>query len=42
MNVVNVRHPLVRLAREVNWARFEEAFGGTYADNVGRPGVPTG
>ncbi len=41
VEVVNHQHSLVRLADEVDWARFGEAFGVTYADNVGRPGVPT-
>ena len=39
--MVDRRHALVRLADEVDWARFEEAFGATYDDKVGRPGVPT-
>jgi IS5 family transposase len=34
-------HPLVRLVNEVDWDRFEEVFGITYVDGVGRPGVPT-
>ena len=41
VDVVDRRHPLVRLADEVEWGRFEEAFGVTYAEGVGRPGVPT-
>lgn len=41
VDVVDRRHPLVLLADEVEWGRFEEAFGVTYAEGVGRPGVPT-
>ena len=41
VEVVNRQHSLVRLADEVDWARFGEAFGVTYAEGVGRPGVPT-
>src|SRR5215211_1648433 len=38
--IINARHPLVRLAGRVDWARFDEAFGSLYAE-TGRPGLPT-
>jgi IS5 family transposase len=39
-NVVDSRHPLVRLAALIDWGRFEVAFGALYTDG-GRPGLPT-
>jgi len=42
VHLVDERHPLVRLAGEIDWAAFDEAFGVAYADsNVGRPPAPT-
>ena len=38
---INLQHPLVRLAQQIDWSSFERAFGAQYADEVGRPGVPT-
>src|SRR3712207_1485356 len=40
-NLVDPRHPLVRLAGLTDWARFEAAFGPLYTDAIGRPGLPT-
>jgi transposase, IS5 family len=40
-NLVDPRHPLVRLAKLIDWRRFEDAFGPLYKDGVGRPGLPT-
>jgi hypothetical protein len=40
-NLVDPRHPLVRLAKLIDWQRFEEAFGPLYKDGIGRPGLPT-
>lgn len=39
-NLVDPRHPLVRLAGLIDWARFEAEFGVLYEDG-GRPGLPT-
>lgn len=39
--LVDGRHPLVKLAAEVDWVQFEATFGLTYDDKVGRPGIPT-
>jgi IS5 family transposase len=41
VNLVDRRHPLVRLAGLIDWGRFEAAFGSLYAETVGRPGLPT-
>src|SRR5215212_5286709 len=38
--IINARHPLMRLAGLIDWARFDEAFGSLYAE-TGRPGLPT-
>jgi IS5 family transposase len=40
-NLVDRRHPLVRLAGLIDWGRFEAAFGPLYTDATGRPGLPT-
>ena len=40
-NLVDPRHALVRLARLIDWGRFEAAFGPLYTDGIGRPGLPT-
>jgi len=39
-NMNDMRHELVRLARLIDWKRFEAAFGDLYAEK-GRPGLPT-
>lgn len=38
--MIDMRHELVRLAALIEWKRFDEAFGGLYAEK-GRPGLPT-
>ena len=40
-NIVDARHPLVRLAGLVDWQHFEAAFGALYKDGIGRPALPT-
>ena len=40
-NLVDRRHPLVRLAGLIDWGRFETEFGPLYTDAIGRPGLPT-
>ena len=40
-NLVDRRHPLVRLAGLIEWERFAVAFGPLYREGVGRPGLPT-
>ena len=39
-NLVDPRHPLARLAKLIDWGRFEAEFGALYTDG-GRPGLPT-
>lgn len=34
-------HPLYRLADAIDWSRFEAELGALYAEDVGRPGLPT-
>jgi IS5 family transposase len=41
VNLVDPKHPLVRLAGLIDWERFATAFGPLYRDGVGRPGLPT-
>jgi IS5 family transposase len=40
-NVIDTGHGLVKLAKTVDWDRFEEVFGATYCADNGRPGVST-
>lgn len=39
--IIDMSHPLIRLGAEVDWERFNEAFGKTYHENNGRPGSNT-
>jgi IS5 family transposase len=39
--IVDMSHPLIRLGAQVDWERFDEAFGKTYDANNGRPGSST-
>ena len=41
VNLVDRRHPLVRLAGLIDWDRFATAFGALYREDVGRPGLST-
>ena len=40
-NIIDARHPLVRLAGLIEWQQFEAAFGALYKDGIGRPALPT-
>ena len=40
-NIIDRRHPLVRLARLIDWPVFEGRFGALYVEGAGRPGLPT-
>lgn len=40
-NIIDQRHPLVRLARLIDWRVFEERFGALYTEAAGRPALPT-
>jgi IS5 family transposase len=39
--IIDMGHPLVKLARTVDWAFLEQQFGAVYADTAGRPPLPT-
>lgn len=39
-NIINPRHELVRLAAEIDWQRFNEAFEPLFTD-IGNPALPT-
>ena len=39
--IIDPRHALVRLAKAIDWAVFDEAFGALYSETTGRPGLPT-
>jgi transposase, IS5 family len=40
-NLLNERHPMVRLAREIDWHGFDEYFGTYYSGGKGRPATST-
>ena len=39
--MLNMRHSLIVLAREIDWDGFDEKFGTLYKEDFGRPGLPT-
>ncbi len=39
--IIDLRHPLVRLARETDWGFLERTFGEAYEDGPGQPPLPT-
>lgn len=39
--MIDLKHPLVKLAESINWSRFDEQFGQTYCEENGRPGIRT-
>jgi transposase, IS5 family len=39
--IIDMRHPLVALARQVDWAFLERTFGEAYTDGPGQPPLPT-
>jgi len=39
--MINPGHPLVSLAEAINWMEFEQEFGPLYAEEMGRPALPT-
>jgi IS5 family transposase len=38
--MLDPKHPLIRLANAIDWEYFEKEFGKFYVENVGRPGKP--
>lgn len=40
-NLLDERHPLVRLARQIDWRALDEHFGAYYSEGKGRPGIST-
>jgi IS5 family transposase len=39
--IIDLRHPLVKLAHETDWAFLERTFGEAYTDGPGQPPLPT-
>jgi hypothetical protein len=39
--IIDLKHPLVALGRTVDWGVLEREFGAVYADDPGRPPLPT-
>jgi transposase, IS5 family len=40
-HIVDMNHPLAKLARTTGWTFLEESFGAVYEDDPGRPPLPT-
>ena len=40
VNLIDLRHPLVKLAQNIDWKSCGARFGGLYATGIGRPGHP--
>lgn len=41
ITLVNMKHPLVKLAGNINWGEFEKQLGPTYHERLGQPGLGT-
>ena len=39
--IIDMGHPLVKLARTIDWSFLDERFGAVYEDKPGRPPLPT-
>lgn len=39
--IVDMNHPLVKLARTIDWGFLEKSFGAVYSDGPGQPPLPT-
>lgn len=39
--IINMEHPLVKVAREIDWEYLDKKLGETYVEDFGRPGLPT-
>jgi IS5 family transposase len=40
-DIIDLGHPLVRLAREIDWSFLDSRFAGVCAPGAGQPGLPT-
>jgi len=39
--ILNMAHPLFKLANSINWSVFEQEFGLEYGEGIGRPALST-
>jgi IS5 family transposase len=39
--IIDMKHPLVKLARAIDWGFLEQTFGAVYTDKPGQPPLPT-
>lgn len=39
--IIDMSHPLIKLARKTPWKRLEKIFGSAYSQDRGRPGIST-
>jgi transposase, IS5 family len=39
--IIDMGHPLVKLAATIDWSFLEQRFGAVYEDKPGRPALPT-
>jgi IS5 family transposase len=40
VNIINIRHELVRLAALIDWSVFDRPFGAQFESATGRPALP--
>lgn len=38
--ILNMQHPLIKLANAIDWSVFDDEFGPLYSEDLGRPGKP--
>lgn len=41
VNIINMRHELVRLADLIDWSVFDRGSGAQFVSTTGRPALPT-
>jgi len=39
--MINMEHPLVKLAKLIDWQEFEQSWSGLFPSKRGRPATPT-
>jgi len=40
-HLIDLHHPLAKLARQIDWSRFDQRFGSSYHPTQGAPGIST-
>ncbi|MGL4667996.1 MAG: IS5 family transposase [Saezia sp.] len=40
-SLIDLSHPMAKLSQQINWSAFDQEFGSSYSDKVGRPAINT-